>query len=92
MAAEGYGNTIERSKGHVGPYGLPLSALISKDIDNLGMAGQTFLAPAIGSIRVMNTTALLGQAVGPPLHARSTRNINRFGSVRRQRNSTTTAA
>ena len=55
-----------RSKGHVGPYGLPLRALISKDIDNLGMAGRNISTTkaALGSIRVMNTTALLGQAIG----------------------------
>ena len=66
MAAEGYSNTIERSKGHVGPYGLPLRALISKDIVNLGMAGRNISTSkaALGSLRVMNTTALLGQAIG----------------------------
>jgi hypothetical protein len=66
MSAQGYGNTIERSKGHVGPYGIPLRSLISKDIDNLGMAGRNISCTkaALGSIRVMSTCAMLGQAIG----------------------------
>jgi hypothetical protein len=48
------------------PYPLPLSALYSKNIDNLYMAGRNISTSHIanGSTRVMLTNALLGQAVG----------------------------
>ncbi|HWM33060.1 MAG TPA: FAD-dependent oxidoreductase [Pseudolysinimonas sp.] len=50
----------------VGPYGLPLRTLISKDVDNLFMAGRNLSTThaALGSIREMSTCALMGQAVG----------------------------
>jgi len=66
-AATGYdSHNIEASKGHVGPYGLPLGILQSCDIDNLGLAGRDISASkaALGSIRVMQTCGLLGQAIG----------------------------
>ncbi len=66
-AATGYdGHNIEASKGHVGPYGLPLGILQSRDIDNLGFAGRDVSATkaALGSIRVMQTCGVLGQALG----------------------------
>ncbi len=54
------------AKSYCGPYGIPLRALISKDVENLLMAGRNLSAThaALGSIRVMQTTALLGQAAG----------------------------
>lgn len=49
-----------------GPYGIPLRILLSKDIDNLMMAGRNVSVThvALGTVRVMATTALMGQAVG----------------------------
>lgn len=51
---------------YVGPYGIPLRALISKDISNLMMAGRNISAThaALGTLRVMSTTSLMGQAAG----------------------------
>ncbi len=66
-AAVGYSDkSIERAKGHIGPYGLPLRILQSADIDNLGMAGRDISSSkaALGSIRVMQTCAVMGQAIG----------------------------
>lgn len=66
-AATGYdGHNIEAAKGHVGPYGIPLGILQSCDIDNLGFAGRDVSASkaALGSIRVMQTCGVLGQAIG----------------------------
>lgn len=53
-------------KSYAGPYGIPLRSLISKDIDNLMMAGRNISVThaALGTVRVMNTTALMGQAAG----------------------------
>ncbi len=50
----------------VAPYGIPLRALYSRNVDNLWMAGRNLSAThvALGSARVMLTTACLGQAVG----------------------------
>ncbi|MGG1660274.1 FAD-dependent oxidoreductase [Brevibacillus sp. NRS-1366] len=49
-----------------GPYGIPLRILIAKDRDNLMMAGRNVSAThaALGTLRVMATTALMGQAAG----------------------------
>lgn len=49
-----------------GPYGLPLRMMIAKDMDNLMMAGRNVSVThvALGTVRVMATTALMGQAVG----------------------------
>ncbi|RUS48530.1 FAD-dependent oxidoreductase [Cohnella sp. AR92] len=49
-----------------GPYGIPLRILIAKDIDNLLMAGRNVSVThaALGTVRVMATTALMGQAAG----------------------------
>ncbi len=51
---------------YCGPYGLPLRSLISKDVPNLMMAGRNISCThaALGTLRVMGTTALLGQAAG----------------------------
>lgn len=53
-------------KSYAGPYGIPLRCLLSKDIDNLMMAGRNVSVThaALGTVRVMNTTALMGQAAG----------------------------
>jgi hypothetical protein len=67
MAAEGYAaHSIERAKGHVGPYGIPLRCLLSRDLDNLAMAGRNISATkaALGSLRVMQTCGVMGQAIG----------------------------
>ncbi len=51
---------------YCGPYGIPLRILIAKDVDNLMMAGRNISVThaALGTIRVMGTTALMGQACG----------------------------
>lgn len=51
---------------NVGPFGIPLGIMISRDIENLMMAGRDASAThaAMGSIRVMSTCAVMGQAAG----------------------------
>ncbi len=51
---------------YCGPYGAPLGCLMAKDVTNLMMAGRNISAThaALGTLRVMGTTALLGQACG----------------------------
>ena len=64
---EGYsGDTEYAVKSYCGPYGIPLRSCIAKDATNLMMAGRNVSAThaALGTIRVMGTTALLGQACG----------------------------
>ncbi len=58
--------TEKAAIGFVGPYGIPLSSLIAKDVDNLFLAGRNISAShiALGTVRVMGTTALMGEAVG----------------------------
>ncbi|GAA4295228.1 FAD-dependent oxidoreductase [Aestuariibaculum suncheonense] len=53
-------------KSYCGPYGFPLRSLIAKDVTNLMMAGRNISAThaALGTLRVMGTTAVMGQAVG----------------------------
>ena len=66
-SAEGYNPTSDYSqKSYVGPYGLPLRSLVARDLDNLLMAGRNISVTraALGTARVMGTTALLGQAAG----------------------------
>ena len=66
-SAEGYSETSEyASRSYAGPYGLPLRMLVSKDISNLMMAGRNVSAThcALATVRVMATTALMGQATG----------------------------
>lgn len=66
-SAEGYSETSEyATRSYAGPYGVPLRMLISKDIDNLMMAGRNVSAThcALATVRVMATTALMGQAAG----------------------------
>lgn len=66
-AAEGHSAQTEYgNKSYVGPYGIPLGALISRDISNLSMAGRNISVThaALGTHRVMGTTSLMGQALG----------------------------
>ena len=66
-SAEGYSETSEyAARSYAGPYGIPLRMLMSKDIDNLMMAGRNVSAThcALATVRVMATTALMGQAAG----------------------------
>jgi ribulose 1,5-bisphosphate synthetase/thiazole synthase len=66
-AMEGYKVVSEFQRRTLcGPYGIPLNMLIAKDIDNLMMAGRNVSAThaALGTVRVMGTTAIMGQGVG----------------------------
>jgi len=66
-SAEGYSETSEyATRSYAGPYGMPLRMLVSKDIVNLMMAGRNVSAThcALATVRVMATTALMGQATG----------------------------
>jgi hypothetical protein len=66
-SAEGYKLTSEYAqKSYCGPYGIPFRIMVAKDIDNLLMAGRNVSVThaALGTVRVMATTALLGQAAG----------------------------
>jgi hypothetical protein len=51
---------------YCGPYGIPLRILMAKDLDNLMMAGRNVSVThaALGTVRVMGTTALMGEAAG----------------------------
>ncbi|GGF90513.1 hypothetical protein GCM10010912_39530 [Paenibacillus albidus] len=66
-SAEHYDQTTDYAvKSYCGPYGIPLRICMSKDVDNLMMAGRNVSVThaALGTVRVMSTTALIGQAVG----------------------------
>ncbi|NIK72003.1 FAD-dependent oxidoreductase [Paenibacillus sp. BK720] len=66
-SAEGYNETSEYAqKSYCGPYGIPFRIMVSKDISNLMMAGRNVSVThaALGTVRVMSTTALMGQAAG----------------------------
>jgi hypothetical protein len=66
-STEGYSETSEyATRSYAGPYGIPLRMLVSKDIDNLMMAGRNVSAThcALATVRVMATTGLMGQAAG----------------------------
>ncbi|TYP76733.1 FAD-dependent oxidoreductase [Paenibacillus methanolicus] len=66
-SSEGYDETSPYMvKSYCGPYGIPLRSAIAKDVDNLMMAGRNISVThaALGTVRVMATTALVGQAVG----------------------------
>ena len=66
-AEEGYRLDSDYAvKSYVGPYGVPLRSMIARDVDNLLLAGRCVSAThaALGTVRVMATTALVGQAVG----------------------------
>ena len=66
-SSEGYSKITEYTvKSYCGPYGIPLRIMIAKDVDNLMMAGRNVSVThaALGTVRVMATGALLGQAAG----------------------------
>lgn len=66
-AAAGYKDGGEVSAAvYVGPFGIPLRMLIARDVDNLFLGGRIVSAThvALGSVRVMGTTAVMGQAAG----------------------------
>jgi hypothetical protein len=66
-AGEGYkADSDYAAKSFVGPYGIPLRAHIARDVDNLFLAGRCLSAThaALGTARVMATTAIVGQALG----------------------------
>ncbi|WNR46174.1 FAD-dependent oxidoreductase [Paenibacillus roseipurpureus] len=66
-SAEGYSETSEYAqKSYCGPYGIPFRIMLSKDVGNLMMAGRNVSVThaALGTVRVMSTTALMGQAAG----------------------------
>ncbi|PPF42704.1 hypothetical protein C5B85_15640 [Pseudoclavibacter sp. AY1F1] len=54
------------AKTNVGPFGIPLASMVSAEVPNLLFAGRNVSAThaALGSIRVMSTSAIMGQAVG----------------------------
>ncbi|WP_309121102.1 FAD-dependent oxidoreductase [Paenibacillus sp.] len=64
-AAEGHSGAYA-AKSYVGPYGIPLRILIARGMNNLMMAGRNVSVThaALGTVRVMGTTALMGQAAG----------------------------
>jgi hypothetical protein len=67
FSAHDYSPTTDYAvQTYVGPYGIPLRALIARDVDNLMMAGRNISAThaALGTVRVQGTTALMGQAAG----------------------------
>jgi hypothetical protein len=65
-AVEGHTGGSYMAKSYVGPYGIPLRILIAKGMNNLMMAGRNVSVThaALGTVRVMGTTALMGQAAG----------------------------
>lgn len=65
--ASGHNSKSEAAiRTYVRPYGIPLGCLMAKDVPNLMMAGRNVSTThvALGSMRVMTTTALMGQATG----------------------------
>jgi hypothetical protein len=69
-SAESYNEVSEYAqKSYAGPYGIPLRCLRSKDVANLSFAGRNVSVThaALGTVRVMATTALMGQALGTAL-------------------------
>lgn len=60
------GDADYAAKSYIAPYGIPLRILIAKDIDNLLMAGRnvSVTKAVLGTVRVMCTTAVMGQAAG----------------------------
>ena len=66
-SASGYNAQIkDTALKYIGPYGIPLRALVSKDVPNLLMAGRNLSSThaALGTVRVMATCGVMGQAVG----------------------------
>lgn len=78
-AAEGYRTDSEYAAlSYVGPYGFPLRSLMAKDVDNLFLAGRCISTSraALGTLRVMATTSLMGQAVGTAVALMKERGID----------------
>ncbi|NOU35756.1 MAG: FAD-dependent oxidoreductase [Kiritimatiellaceae bacterium] len=78
-SAEGYSADSEyQAKSYVGPYGIPLRSLIARDVDNLMLAGRciSVTRAALGTVRVMATTALMGQAIGTAAGLARARNLS----------------
>lgn len=66
-SAEGHSETSDYAqKSYCGPYGIPFRIMVAKDANNLMMAGRNVSVThaALGTVRVMSTTALMGQAAG----------------------------
>lgn len=66
-AAAGYDTSGSVSSAvYVGPFGVPLRSLIARDASNLLLGGRIVSTThvALGSVRVMGTTAIMGQAAG----------------------------
>ena len=66
-SALGYDDRVaEIALKYIGPYGIPLRSLVSKDVSNLMMAGRNLSVThaALGTVRVMATCGLMGQAAG----------------------------
>lgn len=51
---------------HIYPYAVPYRCLYSRNVDNLFMAGRNISVThvALGSVRVMRTTGMMGEVVG----------------------------
>ena len=78
-AAEEYKEDSEyAAKSYVGPYGIPLRSLMARDVDNLFLVGRCLSTTraALGTLRVMGTTALMGQAVGTAAAFMHRRNLD----------------
>ena len=62
------GNEFKAATVHnwIHPYAVPYRCLYSKDIDNLFMAGRNISVThvALGTVRVMRTTGMMGEVVG----------------------------
>jgi len=66
-SAVGYDSSLrEVALKLIGPYGIPLRSLISRDVPNLMMAGRNISVThaALGTVRVMGTCGLMGEAAG----------------------------
>jgi hypothetical protein len=66
-SAVGYNDQLKDiALKYIGPYGIPLRSLLCKDVPNLALAGRNLSVThaALGTVRVMGTCGLMGQAVG----------------------------
>ncbi len=69
VVTEGFTEEPFRSEAkflHVKPYAIPYRCLYSRNVENLFMAGRNISVThvALGTIRVMRTTGMLGEVVG----------------------------